>query len=39
MTQDTKKIIYSMIHVNKFHGQKQVLKDRLSHFFVEGCNT
>ncbi|MCD4677163.1 MAG: energy-dependent translational throttle protein EttA [Desulfobacula sp.] len=34
MTQDTKKIIYSMIHVNKFHGQKQVLKDiSLSYFY------
>ncbi len=34
MTQDTKKIIYSMVNVNKFHGQKQVLKDiSLSYFY------
>ncbi len=34
MTQDTKKIIYSMINVNKSYGQKQVLKDiSLSYFY------
>lgn len=34
MTQDTKKIIYSMVNVSKFHGQKQVLKDiSLSYFY------
>ncbi|MBU1341818.1 MAG: energy-dependent translational throttle protein EttA [Proteobacteria bacterium] len=34
MTEDTKKIIYSMINVSKFHGQKQVLKDiSLSYFY------
>ncbi len=34
MTQDTKKIIYSMINVSKSHGQKQVLKDiSLSYFY------
>ncbi len=34
MTQDTKKIIYSMINVSKFHGQRQVLKDiSLSYFY------
>ncbi|MEN8211157.1 MAG: energy-dependent translational throttle protein EttA [Thermodesulfobacteriota bacterium] len=34
MTQDTKKIIYSMVNVSKSHGQKQVLKDiSLSYFY------
>ncbi len=34
MTEDTKKVIYSMIGVSKFHGQKQVLKDiSLSYFY------
>ncbi len=34
MTQDTKKVIYSMINVGKSHGQKQVLKDIcLSYFY------
>ena len=34
MTEDTKKVIYSMIHVNKFHGKRQVLKDiSLSYFY------
>ena len=34
MTQDTKKVIYSMINVSKFHGQKQVLKNiSLSYFY------
>jgi len=34
MTEDTKKIIYSMMNVSKFHGQKQVLKDiSLSYFY------
>jgi len=34
MSEDTKKVIYSMINVNKFHGQKQVLKDiYLSYFY------
>jgi ATPase subunit of ABC transporter with duplicated ATPase domains len=34
MTQDTKKIIYSMMNVSKFHGTKQVLKDiSLSYFY------
>jgi len=34
MTQDTKKIIYSMVNVNKSHGQKQVLKGiSLSYFY------
>ncbi|THB76887.1 MAG: energy-dependent translational throttle protein EttA [Desulfobacteraceae bacterium] len=34
MTQDTKKVIYSMIGVSKFHGQRQVLKDiSLSYFY------
>ncbi len=34
MTQDTKKIIYSMINVSKSHGQKKVLKDiSLSYFY------
>ncbi len=34
MSEDTKKVIYSMINVSKFHGQKQVLKDiSLSYFY------
>lgn len=34
MTEDTKKIIYSMINVSKFHGKRQVLKDiSLSYFY------
>ncbi|SDT94476.1 energy-dependent translational throttle protein EttA [Desulfobacula phenolica] len=34
MAEDTKKVIYSMINVSKFHGQKQVLKDiSLSYFY------
>jgi ATP-binding cassette ChvD family protein len=34
MTQDTKKIIYSMLNVSKAHGQKKVLKDiSLSYFY------
>ncbi len=34
MTQDTKKIIYSMVNVGKSHGQKQVLKNiSLSYFY------
>ncbi len=34
MTQDTKKVIYSMINVSKFHGTRQVLKDiSLSYFY------
>ncbi|MCF6246343.1 MAG: energy-dependent translational throttle protein EttA, partial [Desulfobacula sp.] len=34
MSEDTKKIIYSMIQVSKFHGTKQVLKDiSLSYFY------
>ena len=34
MTQDTKKIIYSMVNVSKSHGQKQVLKGiSLSYFY------
>ncbi|MFH2058659.1 MAG: energy-dependent translational throttle protein EttA [Pseudomonadota bacterium] len=34
MSQDTKKIIYSMINVSKFHGTKQILKDiSLSYFY------
>lgn len=34
MTQDTKKVIYTMVNVNKFHGTKQVLKDiYLSYFY------
>jgi sulfate-transporting ATPase len=34
MTEDTKKIIYSMIRVNKHHGQKHILKDiSLSYFY------
>ena len=34
MTQDTKKIIYSMMNVSKSHGQKKVLKDiSLSYFY------
>ncbi len=34
MTQDTKKIIYSMVNVSKSHGPKQVLKDiSLSYFY------
>ncbi len=34
MTQDTKKIIYSMMNVSKSHGQKHVLKDiSLSYFY------
>lgn len=34
MTEDTKKVIFSMINVSKFHGQKQVLKDiSLSYFY------
>jgi len=34
MTEDTKKIIYSMMNVGKFHGQKQVLKNIcLSYFY------
>ncbi len=34
MTEDTKKVIYSMINMSKFHGQKQVLKDiSLSYFY------
>ncbi len=34
MTEDTKKVIYSMMNVSKFHGTKQVLKDiSLSYFY------
>ncbi|MDZ7666921.1 MAG: energy-dependent translational throttle protein EttA [Desulfotignum sp.] len=34
MTEDTKKVIYSMINVSKFHGKRQVLKDiSLSYFY------
>ncbi len=34
MTEDTKKVIYSMINVSKSHGQKQVLKNiSLSYFY------
>ncbi|WP_035237396.1 energy-dependent translational throttle protein EttA [Desulfobacter vibrioformis] len=34
MTEDTKKIIYSMINVGKLHGTRQVLKDiSLSYFY------
>ncbi|OQY51076.1 MAG: energy-dependent translational throttle protein EttA [Desulfobacteraceae bacterium 4572_89] len=34
MTEDTKKIIYSMMNVGKFHGKRQVLKDiSLSYFY------
>ncbi|MGD9823458.1 energy-dependent translational throttle protein EttA [Desulfobacter sp.] len=34
MTEDTKKIIYSMINVGKFHGTRQVLKNiSLSYFY------
>ncbi|MCP4114031.1 MAG: energy-dependent translational throttle protein EttA [Desulfobacteraceae bacterium] len=34
MSEDTKKVIYSMIRVSKFHGKKQVLKDiSLSYFY------
>ncbi|WP_300463890.1 energy-dependent translational throttle protein EttA [Desulfobacula sp.] len=34
MSEDTKKIIYSMDRLSKFHGQKQVLKDiSLSYFY------
>ena len=34
MTQDTKKVIYTMVNVSKFYGQKQVLKDiYLSYFY------
>ena len=34
MTQDTKKVIYTMVNVNKFHGTKQILKDiYLSYFY------
>ena len=34
MTEDTKKIIYSMLNVSKSHGQKRVLKDiSLSYFY------
>lgn len=34
MSQDTKKVIYSMINVGKTHGSKQVLKDiSLSYFY------
>ena len=34
MTIDTKKVIYTMVNVSKFYGQKQVLKDiYLSYFY------
>ncbi len=34
MTQDTKKVIYTMVNVSKFHGTKQVLKNiYLSYFY------
>ncbi len=34
MSEDTKKVIYSMMRVSKFHGKKQVLKDiSLSYFY------
>lgn len=34
MTEDTKKVIYSMVNVSKFYGQKQVLKEiYLSYFY------
>ncbi|MBU8848256.1 MAG: energy-dependent translational throttle protein EttA [Desulfobacterales bacterium] len=34
MTQDTKKVIYSMVNVSKFHGKNQILKDiSLSYFY------
>ncbi|MDJ0856585.1 MAG: ATP-binding cassette domain-containing protein, partial [Desulfobacterales bacterium] len=34
MTQDTKKVIFSMIDVSKYHGKQAVLKDiSLSYFY------
>ncbi len=33
MSEDTKKVIYSMMNVSKFHGQKQVLKDICLSYF------
>ena len=34
MTEDTKKVIYSMMNVSRYHGDKQVLKDiSLSYFY------
>ena len=34
MSEDSKKVIYTMIQVSKFHGTKQVLKDiSLSYFY------
>ena len=34
MTQDTKKVIYTMVNVSKFHGKNQILKDiYLSYFY------
>ncbi|NDY72643.1 energy-dependent translational throttle protein EttA [Desulfobacter hydrogenophilus] len=34
MSEDTKKVIYSMLNVSKFHGTRQVLKDiSLSYFY------
>ncbi len=34
MSEDTKKVIYSMMNVSKFHGKRQVLKDiSLSYFY------
>ncbi len=34
MAEDTKKVIYSMMKISKFHGKKQVLKDiSLSYFY------
>ncbi len=34
MTQDTKKVIYTMVNMSKFYGQKQVLKNiSLSYFY------
>ncbi len=34
MSEDTKKVIYTMMNVGKFHGKRQVLKDiSLSYFY------
>ena len=33
MSEDTKKVIYSMMNVSKFHGTKQVLKDIYISFY------
>ena len=38
MSEDTKKIIYTMMNVAKFHGKRQVLKDISLSYFLWSKN-